>query len=190
MPTRSFYERESVAVTQELIGCLLLRIFKSETAGAGLTICGGRIVEAEAYLGEHDPAAHAARGRTASTDVMYREGGHAYVYKIYGMHYCLNAVAERPGTPGCVLIRALEPLFGIEEMLIRRRLDPEKIKQACSGPGKLCQALAIDTRLNGADLIAQQSGMGGDYLHKMTRFHLVQRPDIDKQSGHSGLRAG
>lgn len=155
IPPRSFFERESTALTRDLVGCLLLRVMRKETPGGDeLAILGGRIVEAEAYLGEHDPAAHAARGRTAATEVMYREGGHAYVYKIYGMHYCLNAVAEPEGTPGCVLIRALEPLLGVETMLLNRKLDPEKMKDLCSGPGKLCQALGIDTKLNGADLTA------------------------------------
>jgi DNA-3-methyladenine glycosylase len=156
IPPRDFYERDTVEVTRDLLGCLLIRVEQFTAAHQAqpptLAITGGRIVEAEAYLGEHDPAAHAARGRTAVTDIMYRHGGFAYVYKIYGMYECLNAVAEPEGTPGCVLIRALEPVFGIETMAARRKVGEEKRKALCSGPGKLCQALGIGRELNGADL--------------------------------------
>lgn len=151
---RGFYEDdETIAVTQKLLGCLLLHAVAAQPGG-DWTLCGGRIVEAEAYLGEHDPAAHAARGRTPATDVMYRAGGLAYVYQIYGMHNCLNATALPPGLPGCVLIRAIEPLIGIETMLARRGLTAGRMKALCSGPGRLCQALGIDRSLNGTDLTA------------------------------------
>lgn len=155
---REFYEAdETIAVTQKILGCLLLRVTAGDEPGEGsdpLPSCGGRIVEAEAYLGEHDPAAHAARGRTPVTDVMYRAGGHAYVYQIYGMHNCLNATSLPPGLPGCVLIRAIEPLFGVEAMRVRRGLPSTRLKDLCSGPGRLCQALGIDRTLTGSDLTA------------------------------------
>ena len=100
----------------------------------------GRIVEVEAYLGEHDPAAHAWHGRTKRTEVLYGPGGHAYVYLIYGMHYCLNVSAEARATPGCVLIRAVEPLRGVTG-----RTD---------GPGRLTKAFGITRECNGLDLLS------------------------------------
>jgi DNA-3-methyladenine glycosylase len=100
-----------------------------------------RIVETEAYLGRNDPAAHAARGRTPRTEPLWGPPGTVYVYFIYGMHHCLNLVVDGTNVPGCVLVRAAEPLEG-------SRLDP----LACRGPGRLCRALAIDARLSGRHL--------------------------------------
>lgn len=114
-----------------LIGRVLVRRANGRTLRA-------RIVEAEAYLGESDPAAHAYRGRTPRTAPLYGPPGTLYVYFVYGMHHCLNLAVDRAGTPGCVLIRAAEPLAG--SGLARRAL---------SGPGRLCRALDIDTRLSG-----------------------------------------
>ena len=156
---RAFYDQDTEAATRSLLGCLLVRVFASGRAtdapGApGARFCGGRIVEAEAYVGEHDPAAHAARGRTPVTQILYGEPGHAYVFQIYGLHYCLNVVVKPAGEPGCVLIRAIEPLFGLEAMLERRKLEGAKIHEIGSGPGKVCQALGIDRRLGGADFTA------------------------------------
>jgi DNA-3-methyladenine glycosylase len=109
------------------------------------------IVETEAYLGLDDLAAHASRGRTERTKVMFGPAGHAYVYFIYGMHECLNVVAEREGSPGCVLIRALEPLSGLELMYERRKWHGSRIGLA-NGPGKLTQALAITRQQYGVRL--------------------------------------
>lgn len=109
-----------------------------------------RIVETEAYLGLADAAAHAFRGPTPRTQVIFGPPGHAYVYLSYGIHDCLNVVAEPPGSPGCVLIRAVEPLTGIAAM--RRRRHTERLENLANGPGKLTQALAITLRHNGADL--------------------------------------
>jgi DNA-3-methyladenine glycosylase len=111
----------------------------------------GKIVETEAYLGSGDAAAHAARGLTPRTRVIFGPPGHAYVYLIYGMYDCLNFVAEVEGTAGCVLIRALEPLAGIQQMR-RRRPAARGIEELANGPGKLTRALAISRRDNGADL--------------------------------------
>jgi DNA-3-methyladenine glycosylase len=106
-----------------------------------------RIVETEAYLGARDPAAHAFRGRTARTEPLWGPPGTVYVYFVYGMHHCLNLAVDREGVPGCVLIRAAEPL--------EDGLAPD----ALSGPGRLCRALEIDTRLSGAHLFDQRSGL-------------------------------
>jgi DNA-3-methyladenine glycosylase len=111
----------------------------------------GIIVETEAYLGGDDLAAHTARGITARTRVIFGRPGHAYVYFIYGMYECLNLVAEPPGQPGCVLIRALEPLGGLE-LMRRRRPAARKPEQLANGPGKLTLAMGITRRQNGVDV--------------------------------------
>ena len=109
-----------------------------------------RIVETEAYLGLSDEAAHAWRGRTPRTEVIFGPPGHAYVYLIYGIHDCLNVVAEPEGSAGCVLIRAAEPLTGLASMRQRRLVDG--LEKLTNGPGKLTRALGIRLRHNGADL--------------------------------------
>jgi len=115
----------------------------------------------EAYLGERDPAAHAAAGRTPRNEVLFGPPGHVYVYFIYGNHYCLNFSCEREGKAGCVLIRALEPLDGVRRMAELRGLkfngaiSPRDLRLLTSGPGRLCQAMAITrTRDNGKDVCA------------------------------------
>lgn len=126
-----FYVRPTVEVARDLLSCVLVH---GEAAGM--------IVETEAYLGADDLAAHSSRGKTERTRVIFGPPGRAYVYFIYGMHECLNVVAEPDGIPGCVLIRALEPLCGLEEMQRRRNWHGPAIGLA-NGPGKLTQALAI-----------------------------------------------
>src|SRR5262245_24990351 len=139
---RAFYLRGAVVVARGLLGCVLVsRRGGAETAG--------RIVETEAYLGPEDGASHAAF-RPGSHDLFYGEGGHAYVYVVYGLHFCLNAITGAAGTPGCVLIRALEPLRGIETMA-RRRGAPVASRLA-TGPGNLTGALGVTLRDNRADL--------------------------------------
>ncbi len=128
----TFYTRPTLAVAKDLIGKCLVHRYR----GQDLV---GRIVETEAYT--NDPASHAHRGRTKRNDVMFGPGGRAYVYFVYGMHYCFNAVTETAGTPGAVLIRAIEPLKGMEVMLRRRRATT--MVGLSNGPGKLCQAMAI-----------------------------------------------
>jgi DNA-3-methyladenine glycosylase len=129
--TRDFYARGTLTVARELIGMHLVR------AESG-TIRRGRIVETEAYKGPQDLAAHSARGRTARTEIMFGPAGHAYVYFIYGFWYCLNIVTAAQGVPHAVLVRALEPISGINDKTW--------------GPGLLCRAMHIDKNLNGADL--------------------------------------
>jgi DNA-3-methyladenine glycosylase len=137
---RSFYRRPTVEVARDLLGKLLVH---GETAG--------RIVETEAYLGGDDLASHSAHGITARTRVIFGSPGHAYVYFIYGMYECLNLVAEPAGKPGCVLIRAVEPVRGIEIMQ-RRRPAAHTLRELASGPGRLTLALGITRALNGADV--------------------------------------
>ena len=126
--SRSFYEQPTVQVARQLLGKYLVRKHLD-----GITV--GRIVETEAYVGPEDKACHAARGRTARTEIMFGPAGHAYVYFIYGVYHCLNIVTEAVDHPSAVLIRALEPLEGIELMKVRRRA--EKLHSLASGPGKL-----------------------------------------------------
>lgn len=145
LPARSFYARPTVEVAKSLLGTTLLR-----QTSEGLL--AGVIVEVEAYLGQDDPAAHSSAGRTARTRVIFGDPGHAYVYKIYGLHYCLNVVAEPGGTPGCVLIRALQPVCGIDAMR-SRRVAARQAHQIASGPAKLTQAMGIGMEAYGADLL-------------------------------------
>lgn len=113
-----------------------------------------RIVETEAYAGESDPGSHAYRGPTRRTEVMFGPAGHVYVYFTYGAHHCVNLVTDHPGSAGAVLLRALEPIEGIEQM---ERLRPaHRLEDLCNGPGKLCAALGITRSLNGADLEGEE----------------------------------
>ncbi|MBN1935392.1 MAG: DNA-3-methyladenine glycosylase [Anaerolineae bacterium] len=141
---RAFYNRDTLTVARELLGKRLVRQIDD------LHIVG-RIVETEAYT-EDDAACHASRGRTPRTAVMFGPPGHAYVYFIYGMHYCFNVVTEAEDTAGAVLIRALEPIEGLDEMLVRRK--GRSGVNLTNGPAKLCYALGIDRALNGIDLAA------------------------------------
>jgi DNA-3-methyladenine glycosylase len=134
---RSFYDRNAIKVAPDLLGCVLAR-----RARRGWLL--GRIVEAEAYVGEHDLACHARAGRTARTEVMYGEPGHAYVYLIYGIHSMLNAVCGPGSDANAVLIRAAEPVEGSLPWL----------HASATGPGNLCSALGIERRHNRADLCA------------------------------------
>lgn len=136
-----FYARAAAEVARECLGKLLVH---GETAG--------RIVETEAYLGEQDMAAHAYSGITNRTRVLFGPPGHAYVYLIYGMYECLNFVAEREGSAGCVLIRALEPVAGLA-LMQRRRPTAKRDQDLASGPGRLTLALAITRALNGTSLV-------------------------------------
>ena len=137
------FEFPAEAAAENLLGCVLLH---------GVT--AGMIVETEAYLGLDDLAAHASRGRTKRTDVLFGPPGRAYVYFIYGMHECLNVVVDREGSPGCVLIRALQPLSGLSVMRERRHHWSHASAGLTNGPGKLTQALGITRAHYGAHLNA------------------------------------
>ena len=153
----SFFGRDAVTVARELVGCrLVVRSGGEEVAG--------RIVEVEAYGGEEDPASHAGRGRTPRSAIMFGPPGFAYVYLIYGMHHCLNFVTGADGTPGAVLVRAMEPQAGRDLMAARRGLDPSRArdKDLCAGPGRLCQVLGIDLGWNGLPLFGPGKAPPGD----------------------------
>ena len=141
----SFYLQDTVTVARSLLGCVLWRRI-------GRAVLAARLVETEAYLGANDAASHARRGlRSARNESMYLEGGHAYVYFTYGMHWCLNVVTQEADIAEAVLLRGAEPLRGIESMRKRR----PKAKRDCdlmNGPGKICSALAIDKSLDGESL--------------------------------------
>ncbi len=140
-----FYARDTVNVARDLLGCVL-----ESHVGGNRT--GGFIVEVEAYVGAEDPADHGyGNRRTARNAALFGSPGVSYVYLIYGMHWCLNAVTERAGHPTAVLIRALEPVCGIDVMQARRGVD--RVKALCSGPGRLCQSLGITGSLDGSSLV-------------------------------------
>jgi DNA-3-methyladenine glycosylase len=136
----AFYARPVLDVARDLVGCVV--------AHAG---CAGVIVETEAYHAS-EPACHAYVGLTPRTSTLFGPPGRAYVYRSYGIHALLNAVCEPEGVGAAVLIRALEPLAGVEQMAARRRVAPERLRDLCSGPGKLTQALGIELGENGTDL--------------------------------------
>jgi DNA-3-methyladenine glycosylase len=186
---RSFYARGTLTVARELLGMHLVH-----ADGASTQV--GRIVEVEAYKGPHDLAAHSSKGRTQRTEVMFGPPGHAYVYLIYGFWHCLNVVTASDGIPHAVLIRALEPIAGIEN--------------TTHGPGLLCRALHIDRSLNGADLVGDRLWLekphryrkprivrttrigvdyAGDWAHKPWRFYDQDSPYVSTVSGAVRRRA-
>jgi DNA-3-methyladenine glycosylase len=151
---RAFFNRDPRIVARELLGKLIVR-------REGRKQLVGRIIEVEAYLGAGDLAAHAAAGNTARNAVLWGPPGHAYIYFIYGVHYCLNISCLPDGDAGCVLIRALEPVSGVAEMAAARGLadldltSSRELRKLASGPGKLCEALSITRpRDNGKDMVA------------------------------------
>ena len=152
---RSFYNRDTITVAKELLGQHLVH-----TARGVERI--GRIVEVEAYLGPHDLAAHSARGLTERTKVMFGPPGHAYVYFIYGMHFCMNVVTEREGHASAVLLRALEPV--------------KNVTGRTCGPGLLCHALHIDRRLNAQDLLSEHFFIAAP--PRREAFTIVKRPRV------------
>jgi DNA-3-methyladenine glycosylase len=143
---RSFYLHDTVTVARELLGCVLWR-----RLGRG-ELLAARIVETEAYLGANDMASHARRGlRSERNASMYLEGGHAYVYFTYGMHWCLNVVTQEADLAEAVLLRGAEPVQGID-LMRERRPKAKKDWELMNGPGKICMALDIDRRLDGESL--------------------------------------
>ncbi len=164
---RKFYLRDTLRVARTLIGKKLVRQIN------GLELAG-MIVETEAYCGEADSACHAHRGMTPRNEVMFGEPGHAYVYFTYGMHHMLNLVTEAKGRPCAVLVRAIMPLTGIEEMESHRR---RKGSELTNGPAKLCQALGIDKSLNGWDLTHGKELWIDDYK-KIPTKSIITTPRI------------
>jgi len=144
---RRFYATDPVSLARRLLGQRLVRVLPDGTRLSGV------IVETEAYLGRRDKAAHSYGGRrTARVEPMYGSPGTSYVYFTYGMHHCFNVVCGREGEPVAVLIRALEPREGLEQMRARRK-GMRRERDLCSGPARLCEALGIDRRLNAVDLV-------------------------------------
>ena len=192
---RCFYRRDPVTVARTLLGQKLVHIVHGQRIG-------GIIVETEAYLGIADKAAHSYGGRRSPRNAtMWCDGGYCYVYFTYGMHHCANVVAGRPGEPVAVLLRALEPVEGIDSMqtLRGRRQD------LCAGPARLCQALAVDRALDGIDLVTSDhlfierqrrqvypsskivaaARVGVDYAgtwaRQPLRFYLVGNPHVSRR---------
>ena len=165
---RDFYRRSTLTVARELLGQRLVRIVDGQRLS-------GLIVEVEAYIGEDDAACHAACGRTPRNEVMYGPPGHAYVYFIYGMHHCLNVVTEEEGFPAAVLVRAIEPLEGLEIMRHHRLGKPDG--ELTNGPAKLCQALAINRSFNGVDLCTSET-LFIEKGQRMTEEEIATSPRI------------
>ncbi len=152
---RTFYDRDTVLVAQELLGKWLVH----QRGGGGRI---GKIVEVEAYLGPHDLAAHSAKGLTARTKTMFGPPGFAYVYLIYGVHHCMNVVTEREGHASAVLLRAVEPV--------------KNLAGRTQGPGLLCRAMGIDRRLNAHDLLSNDFFITEP--DDAEKFSIVKRPRI------------
>jgi DNA-3-methyladenine glycosylase len=189
---RNFYLDPPDLVAQKLLGKLLVR-----------DDMVGRIVEVEAYFGEADAASHAFPGKTARNAVLFGPPGHAYVYFIYGMYFCLNVSCERKGRAGGILFRALEPIRGLETMARNRGLDVTRVAALTSGPGRLCQAFGVTrARDNGTDLTSRKSDLqirddgfvANDFLvtprigitkdpERPARFLLANNPFVSKRGG-------
>jgi DNA-3-methyladenine glycosylase len=163
---RSFYDRDTTQVAQELLGKYLVHVVEGVERV-------GRIVETEAYLGPHDLAAHSSKGLTNRTRVMFGPPGHAYVYLIYGMHSCVNVVTEKEGQAAAVLLRALEPVRNLEGRT--------------QGPALLCKAMGIDRALNGHDLLSANFHIA--HADPVAPLRIVKRPRIGVDyAGHWARR--
>ena len=192
---RQFFQRPTLEVARNLIGKVLVRRIRGRNLA-------GKIVETEAYVGPHDLACHASKGKTSRTSIMFEEGGCAYVYMIYGFYFCLNAVTEAEDYPAAVLIRAVEPLDHLNVMRKFRKY-PDRDTNITSGPGKLCMAMGIDKTLNGEDLtgdtlwiedrrlevgrIVASPRIGvdyaGEYKDKPWRFYVEGNPHVSRAKG-------
>ena len=165
---RQFYQGTAIEVAKNILGLSLVHKTKE-----GIT--KGKIVEVEAYMGPVDKAAHSySNVKTNRTRIQYREGGYAYIYLIYGMHYCMNVVCNQIEIPEVVLIRALEPIEGIEIMKKRRNTD--KLLNLCSGPGKLCAAMGIGKEQYGTDLCGDEL-----YIEEPDNFSKNFEIDVSKR---------
>jgi len=167
-----FFQRDTLSLVPEVLGKILVRKIRRKTLS-------GRIVEIEAYIG-NDPASHAARGMTDRNKIMFEEGGISYVYFTYGMHFCFNIVTERRGFPAAFLVRALEPIDGIDSMKKLRKTDD--IRNLTNGPAKLCQAMQIDRKLNGVKLDGKELFLADDGF-------VARRKDIGS-STRIGIKVG
>jgi len=195
---RSFYARPTLEVAADLLG----KIIVYNNNGIELN---GRLVEVEAYIGEDDPACHAHRGLTPRNAIMYGDPGYLYVYFTYGNHYMLNFVTEQRGFPAAVLLRGMEPLVGIEQMMTNRGTN--QLANIGSGPGKLAQALGITTDQKGLDLIGDviyviddgyvpdeimispRIGIGDNGADKLWRFYIKDNQHISKAAKYINDRA-
>ena len=170
--TRDFYNRDAQIVAKELLGKVMVR----KTSEG---VVKGRIVEVEVYKGTEESMDYACHAfpmkRTGRTEIMFGEAGHAYIYLIYGMYSCINIVCNEENVPECVLIRALEPVDGIE--LIRKRRKKEKLTALCSGPGKLCQALALTREENGLDMCGEVFFV--EESEKFSDFEMIESKRIN-----------
>lgn len=152
---RSFYDRDTIIVAKELLGKHLVHVAQGVERI-------GRIVEVEAYLGPHDLAAHSAKGLTKRTKIMFGPPGHAYVYMIYGMYYCMNVVTEAEGNASAVLLRAIEPV--------------KNLMGRTQGPGLLCKAMDITLHVNGHDLLSDDFYIAT--MSQLSPFTIVKKPRI------------
>jgi DNA-3-methyladenine glycosylase len=173
---RGFFARSVHEVAPELVGSTLL-----------VDGVGGRVVEVEAY-DAGDPASHGFRGETARNRAMFGPPGHAYVYRSYGIHWCLNLVCGREGVPEAVLVRALEPTHGLERMRERRGLEDERL--LCAGPGRLCQALGVTAAHDGLALdeppFALRAAEGGVAVARGPRVGITRAADLPWRYGLAG----
>jgi len=172
---REFLGRPAQEVAPDLLGC----VFEHETADGLVAVA---LTEVEAYAGEVDPASHAYRGRTVRNAVMFGPAGHAYVYFTYGMHFCVNVVCMPPGTASAVLLRAGQVIAG-EELARARRGPASTPRDLARGPARLCQALGIDRRLDGADLCDEASPL------RLRKAVATVRSE-EKTAIHTGPRVG
>ncbi len=168
--TQPFFNRSAQIVAQELLGKIL--VYKNKNH-----FYSGIIVETEAYVGPEDKASHASRGKTPRNSPMFEEAGIWYIYLIYGFYNCLNIVTGEKNFPAAVLIRAIEPIDGIEEMKVNRRC--EKLENLTSGPGKLCQAFEIDKNLNHFSATNKKSPLFiGDMGTKISKNKIIKAKRI------------
>lgn len=168
---RDFYQCDALTLAQRLIGKILVH-----RTPEGIT--RARIVETEAYLGPTDAAAHSYQNRQPNrTRIQYGPGGYAYIFLIYGMHCCMNVVANAPDKPEAVLIRALEPLEGVE--LMQQRRKKKRLTDLCSGPGKLCGAMAIDRSCYGMDLCGDELWLEEGALRVGEEIAATPRINVD-----------
>lgn len=168
-----FYNRKTETVARELLGKTLVHELR---AGKKTVRLSGRIVEVEAYLGAKDLAAHSSGGKvTPRTRTMYMGAGHAYVYLIYGLHFCLNVVTREPGEPQAILIRAIEPVEGVEVMRAKRP-SAKKDRDLTSGPGKVCAALGLDKSFDASLMTAPPLYI--EDAPKIKKSHVLTSPRI------------